>query len=275
MRHHRRREPLEYENIIKSETESVILLIEDPDFSPHETLVPFVYNIADKDQPINEELEWLNPDNPSPKKKYGKPAGGGLPTGGVEDQYLERSGETVVRETQAETGLTVERVSHLFTDYGIIISDARTGAKIRRISYSKGKQKSVQILPKVQKALDNPIHVFSGRVKNWDQSSFRKFLLTERAYLIETGQATVKEIADTGICVRGLTKEDYDFLGITEANEVDGIALISVSALVHMRLSGDFRFAKDFFVYPSHINRTLTGLFQMGVLKTQEIGANQ
>lgn len=275
MRHYRKREPLEYDDIRRSETASVILPIEDPDFSPHETLVPFVYNIADKDQPISEELEWLHPNNPSQNKKYGKPAGGGLPTGGVEDQYLEKPGEAIIRETRAETGLTVERVSHLFTDYGVIISDARTGAKIRRIPYSKGRQKSVQILPKIQKALDNPVHLFSGRIEGWDQSSFRKFLLTERAHLIETGQATAEEIADTGICVKGLTKEDYNFIGITEGNEVDGIALISVGALIHMWLSGDFRFAKDFFVYPSHINRTLTGLFQMGILKTQEIGANQ
>ena len=262
MRRYEKRVSLDHRDVPRSETVSVICPIEDRDLSPQEILVPFVHNIADKDQPPDESQEWLSPDKPN--KKYGKFAGGGLPTGGVEGQYLENPGGAAIRETKVETGITLGSVNHLFTDNGIIISDKRTGAKIRRMPYERGKQPSLQILSKTQKTLDNPIHVFSGRITDW--SKLRQFLLEEKDRLIRSGQTSEEEIASTGIYVKGLFEEEYDILGIEEKNEIDGIALISVSALIHMWSSREYHFAKDFFVYPSHVYRTLTGLVQMGKL---------
>ena len=262
MKRYEKRVSLDHRDVPRSETVSVICPIKDSDFSPQEVFVLFIHNIADKDQPPDKSQEWLHPDKLD--KKYGKFAGGGLPTGGVEGQYLENPGGAAIRETKVETGVTLASVNHLFTDNGIIISDKRTGAKIRRKSYEKGRQPSLQILPRTQKTLDNPIHVFSGKVADW--SKLRQFLLEEKDRLIRSGQTSEEEIANTGIYVRNLFEEEYGILGIEESNEIDGIALISVSALLHMWVSREFHFAKDFFVYPSHISRAVTGLAQMGIL---------
>lgn len=261
--------PLDQRNIPRSETTAGICLIQDPAFSPDESYVLFVYNTADKNQPA--ETSPLSPyPNDESRRKYGKPAGGGLAGGGVEDEYLENPDRAIIREVEAEMGLPIARANHLFTEEGVIISDKRTGAKIRRIPYQSGHQVSIAILKRTQKVLDNPIHIFEVKPKDWTGSKLRKLLLEERDYLIESGQATTDEIAATGIYVMGLSEDDYDFLNIEERKEIEGIALISVSALVHMSTSGDCRFAKGFYLYPSHVSRTIKGLEIMGVLKFEE-----
>lgn len=257
--------PLDQRDIPRSETTAGICLIQDHAFSPDESYVLFVYNTADKNQ--STETSPLSPYPNESKRKYGKPAGGGLPGGGVEQEYLENHNRAIIREVELEMGLPIVRAEHLFTENGVIISDKRTGAKIRRISYQSGRQAAIRILRRTQVALDNPIHIFQVKPRDWLGSSLRKFFLEERAYLVESGQITAEEIEATGIYVMGLSEDDYNFLNIEERKEVEGIALISVSALVHMFTSGDCRFAKGLFIYPSHVSRTIKGLEMMGILR--------
>lgn len=271
--------PLNYSGLPVSVSSFNIIPIRDPLFSP-ETNVFVIYNHADRKKKSTPSL--LGNDPVSEDRKTGKPAGYGMPGGGVNSEYLEKSDGAAIREGTNESGVRIIRVREIPIQGDknkVLIEDKRTG-KLRWIPYSDGQQKSVELKP-WERATLNPMNYYLATVE-WESSKTREFLVELRENLLAQGLRTKEDIADFGLAVNDLTQEELLALGIDreEVAEIGGFALLPFSFLKDMWQHKDFFINPDedkdayyrngkvgptTYVYRSHVERILQGLEIMGI----------
>ena len=278
--------PVNWRGLPTSPTSFCIFTIKDETFSP-ETMVFLVSNHADKGR--KQVLLFTGLENTESRKK-GKPAGYGMPGGGVNPEWLENQEGAAVREGGNESGVRVVKV-RLIPIPGkknkALILNKRTGELIRYVMYSDGRQVSIELKPN-EKMLLNSMNYYLAEV-DWFNSKPRGFLLNLKNELIADGACTEEDIAKEGISINTLTREELLALGVDEEEvgkvgdpqekcEIGGFALLPVSHLRWMKEHNQFLLNPDenpedrkrnpdmptSYVYYSHVMRILEGLEIMG-----------
>ena len=219
-------------------------------------------------------------------KKKGKPAGYGMPGGGLNPEWLETVERAAIREGENESGVRIIR-THLIPVPGkknkALVLNKKTGEFIRYVLYADSRQESIELKP-WEKLHLNPMNYFLANI-DWFNSKVREFLLGLKNELIIDG-CTEEVIAQWGLSINTLTREKLLELGVDEEEvgkisdpkevcEIGGFALLPVSFLKWMRDNKRFYLNPDedrenqldptSFVYPSHVKRILEGLDIMGI----------
>lgn len=271
--------PLNWSGLPVSISSFNIIPIRDKLFSLQLMLL-LIYNHADRTKKSIPSL--LGNDSVAEDSETGKPAGYGMPGGGVNLEYLERSEGAAVREGTNESGVRITRAREIpipGEKNKLLIKDKRTG-KLRWVSYSDGQQKSIELKP-WERATLNPMNYYLATV-DWENSGTRRFLAELRESLLAQELRTEEDIADFGLAVNDLTQEELLALGVDkeEVAEIGGFALLPLSFLQDMWKHKDFFINRDedrdayyrngkvgptTYVYRSHVERILQGLDIMGV----------
>ena len=271
--------PLNWRGLPSSPSSFTIPLIKDESFSP-ELMTFLVYNRPDNTKTavvLPDQLGRFNEDN-----KDGKPAGYGMPGGGLNPEWMENQEGAAIREGANESGLRITRV-RLVPVPGdknkLLILNRKTEKLVRWIPYSDGKQVSVKLKPS-EKAVLNPFNVYTADV-DWFNSKPREFFLNLKNELISEESCTEEDIAQFGLSINTLTSGELLKLGVDkeEVAEIGGFALLPVRLLRWMWENKWFLLNHDedpdqrsrfpdkptSYVYYSHIKRILQGLDIMGV----------
>ena len=270
-----------------SPTSFCIFPIRDKEFSP-ELNIFLVYNHADKGRK-NPLAQLLGFDAQQQKggKRKGKPAAYGMPGGGLNPEWLETTEKTAIREGGNESGIRVVR-AHLIPIPGeknkALILDKRTSDLIRWVTYTDGQQVHIELRSQ-EKLLLNPMNYYLTEV-DWFNSKVKEFLLNLKNDLIAEGVCTEEAIAQQGLSINTLTREELLGLGVDEEEvgkktdpeeicEIGGFALLPVGLLRWMWENKRFYLNPDedrenpldptTYVYYSHVMRILEGLDIMGV----------
>lgn len=225
--------PLDQRGLPVSATSFIVPIIIDEEFSP-EKMVFLVYNHADairKRDPLSPFPAELVDSRP----KKGKPAGFGLPGGGVNPEHLENSEHAAIREGRNESGLKVTRVRLIKMPEEeknkILILNKRTEELVRWTPYKDGQQPKVEIRPG-EKAILNPLNYYLADV-DWPVSKPREFFINLKNELLGDGACTAEDIAKFGLSVNTLTRDELLGLGVNEEEvaEIGGFALLPISYL--------------------------------------------
>lgn len=163
----------------------------------------------------------------------GKYAAWGFPGGGVTPERADTKESAAREETKGETGLTVQKLVHLFTDGKFIISELKTKRLLRQFFFEIGKRPSHRIDAKREIAIENPVHIFLARVL-WEKSALKKLLMKKMRELIKNGEFTREGARTEGMSVffEELSQKEIDSLGIYEMNEIDGIGIFPIPLLM-------------------------------------------
>lgn len=169
--------------------------------------------------------------------REGKYAAWGFPGGGVNQERMENASQAARNEVKGETGLSISRLIHLFTDGKLIVSEIKTQKLLRQFFFRIGQRPSHSINPYFQKAIENPIHIFLARLE-WEKSQVRRILLEAREQRLKGLKGAKKkealdDIEENGIFVyfNEIPKEAVDSLQIEEIDEIDGIGVFPVSLM--------------------------------------------
>ncbi len=275
---------IDWRGLPSSPTSFCIFPIRDEAFSP-KLMVLLVYNHADKGKKSTLSLladrddlpEGLNKIVKSSVKKKGKPAGYGMPGGGLNHEWLENMECTAIRESGNESGIRVIGV-RLIPVPGkknkALIMHKKTGELIRWVPYSDDQQVSL-ILSSWDKVILNPMNYYIADI-DWFKSKAREFLLNLKEELVAKG-CTKEDIAHFGISINTLTMDQLITLNIhrEEVDEIGGFALLPVRFLREMSENKRFyldpeedrenRLEPTSYIYKNHVERILQGLDIMGV----------
>lgn len=245
-----------------------VCVIRDREFSP-EPMIFLVYNHPDEARRSG--------------SNDGKPAGYGMPGGGLNPEWLENQEQAAKREGGNESGLMIKNV-RLIPVPGkknkLLILDKKTGKLNRTVLYEDGKQESVKIAPS-EKAVPNPFNIYLAAV-DWINSRSREFFLNFKKELVAESGCTEELIARLGLSTNGLTREELLRFGVDEeeVDEIGGFALLPINLLRGMHNNKWFFLDQDedpdmyfknnkvgptSYVYQSHVERILKGLDIMGV----------
>ncbi|MBI2674332.1 MAG: hypothetical protein HYX22_01140 [Candidatus Yanofskybacteria bacterium] len=269
-----------------SPTSFCIFPIKDEAFSP-ELKIFLVYNRADKgrNKPLDELLGFGARQGGI---KKGKPAAYGMPGGGQNPEWLETTEGAAIREGGNESGIRVTRARLIpipEKKNKALILDKKTDERTRpEIMYADGQQVHVELMPN-EKLLLNPMNYYLADV-DWFNSRVREFLVGLKNDLIAEGKCTAEDIAQFGISINTLAREELLALGVDEEEvgkkdepeelcEIGGFALLPVSLLRWMWENKRFYLNPEedrenpleptTYVYYSHVKRILEGLDIMGV----------
>lgn len=289
MARRRQQEPLDWRNLESSPSSFTIPIIEDIELSP-EKMVFLVYNRSDvkKKNPITVLVGGSVTD-----QNRGKGPGFGMPGGGTNVEHLEDDAGAAKRECGNESGLKVNSV-RLIPIPGkknkLLILDQKTGKLIRWLPYADGQQVSTKFDIKHERAILNPFNLYLPSV-DWLKSKPRDFLLNFRDELITDGICAKEDVAQFGLSINDLTREELLALDLDEEEvgkvgepeemcEIGGFALLPISHLQWMWENRQFcldldedprhRFEKGVrttYVYFSHVKRILQGLEVLGIIK--------
>ena len=281
-----RTKSVDWRGLPSSPTSFCIFPIRDEAFSP-ELMVFLVYNHADKGQkkrllvlptdPYFHRGQDQDQDQDSGRKK-GKPAGYGMPGGGLNPEWLETHESAAIREGSNESGVKIVR-ANLIPMPGkknkALILNKKTSEYVRHVLYTDSQQARMEIRP-WEKVLLNPMNYYLADVE-WLKSKIREFFLELKDELVAGGVCTEDAIARFGVSINALTREELLRLGVTEEEvcEIGGFAFLPVSLLRQMRDNKWFylnpeedwenRLDPTSYVYYNHVLRILEGLNIMGV----------
>jgi ADP-ribose pyrophosphatase YjhB (NUDIX family) len=278
--------PIDWRGLPSSPTSFCIFPIRDPAFSP-ELMVLLVYNHADKGKKnalilLTDQDELpagLNELAQRSDKKKGKPAGYGMPGGGLNPEWLESMECTAIRESGNESGVKVVRV-RLIPIPGeknkALILNKKAGEFVRCVLYTDSQQASITIRP-WEKVLLNPMNYYIADVE-WVKSRAREFLIYLKNELVAKSVCTEEAIARLGISVNDLTRDELLALKVhpEEVDEIGGFALLPIRLLRQMIEDKRFylnpeedrenRLDPTSYIYRSHVERIIQGLDIMGVV---------
>ena len=236
--------PFNWQTAQKSVTSFLFTAFHDP-FISSELLVPLVLNKA--------EVR----DNGGGGKKQGF----GIAGGGVNPEWMDSISGAAKREMEDETGLTVSKIntSPLIEEPQLIISDKKTGERIKLVRYEKGKEPALKIDLHNQAAICNPVYTFTGQVI-WDTSPLQKLTHKIKNEWL-SGESTDKEgvnqfTQECGIyfLVADLTDEEISDLAITEQHEIDGFGVFPLPMLIGM-LEDRHPYFENLYFYYTHLKR--------------------
>jgi len=266
---------VDWRGLTSSPTSFCIFPIRDEEFSS-ELMVFMVYNHTDKGRrqsPLVLLSEYQYGD-----KKRGKPAGYGMPGGGINPEWLENPESAAIREGGNESGIRVINVRPIpipGKKNKALILHKRTDELIRWVFYSDSQQESIELKP-WEKVLPNPMNYYLAKVY-WLGSKPREFFLNLKSELVSEGSCVEEDIARDGLSVNTLTQDELLELGVyrEEVEEMGGFALLPVRSLRNMLKNKRFFLNPEesrenvldptSYVYKSHVERILQGLEIMGV----------
>lgn len=232
--------------------------VSDAEISP-DPLVLFIHNISDAQTRRVKGLPPLTKMTPKGPIPAGKPAGWGMPGGGMKAEDSNNPATAAETELKGETGLESRKAVPFLRDAEnkCIELDHNEVVIDEPIYFEKGQRPSIEIDAR-HHAIENPIYVFRVEVV-WEGCKLQKLLRREARRLISVGEKTAEDIARDGVWVwfSDLAGDKIASLGIDEIDEVDGIGVFPLPMLLEERPAGFYR---------SHIRRTRKGLEEQGKL---------
>lgn len=160
--------------------------------------------------------------------KRGKPAGFGMPGGGLKEDCFETPDTAAENEFQSETGLKVRKLRSLDIEkHKAIISDKKTGEMVRQpVFYENGRMPALQ-LRKNEMVFFNDIYLFLA-LPQWEGSQLQKI-----AHKLKSEVAT-EEVVREGLLIKfsELTTEEVSSLNIEERGEIDAVWLAPLAAVL-------------------------------------------
>jgi 8-oxo-dGTP pyrophosphatase MutT (NUDIX family) len=166
----------------------------------------------------------------------GKPAGWGMPGGGVKDK--ETAAQAAKRECQYETGIRVREVRPLgaeFDHYKKHLVNKHNNETFKSFNKSS-KEREVWVKnPNNVIVIGNPWLVYQALIE-WENSAHQRLF---RNYCQKASNLSDAWVAENGIHIYfpqalkdGLiTPEEINSLNIIETDEIDGLALVPISFL--------------------------------------------
>ena len=257
--------------------------------------VLLVHNISDADM-ARAKGKIVEPDKDG--KERDKPAGFGLPGGGMKGEDFESPEEAARNELLGETGVRTLTVKHLLTEYKGLPVNKHGEVAGKPFYFEKGARPSVE-LRRGDRIIENPVHLFETKIE-WEGSRLQKIFMESKKDLLS--QFPDEDLERNGICVwldeidhilerlgvdlsigvdkfiahkeivktsekvRSRTRAAL-YLGIEEFDEIDGLAIIPIKTLLgdiyheeRRKPQGQRPF------YTSHLRRLKKGLEQKGCL---------
>jgi ADP-ribose pyrophosphatase YjhB (NUDIX family) len=249
----------------KTETAFALCLVQDNELFDGLGVI-LVHNISDADIRARKAGDPLAS---SREEQHDKPAGWGLPGGGVKTGDLETPAESSVTELGEETGLSKKQGTsprELSELHIVGYIDKKTNAIVKRSQFfPKGQRPSIHLSFKEERTTYETEHVvYIFRVEpDWDGSALQALLRRVKAAEIGRYCTPEKEILRDGVWTHfSQLPSEVDALGIEGLDEIDGVGLFPIS------LFGNGRGAEDFPVniYKSHFKYIRDGLRELGLL---------
>jgi ADP-ribose pyrophosphatase YjhB (NUDIX family) len=226
--------------------------VSDPEISP-DPMVLLVHNISDAQMRRAKGLSPLTRMTEEGVKETGKPAGWGMPGGGMKAEDGNDPETSAETELKGEAGLKAARMRPFLreAENKFIELDQNEAVVDEPVYFEKGKRPSIEIDAR-HHAIENPIHVFQADV-HWEGSALQALLREHARRQVASGERTPNEIAEDGVWVwlSELSTEELDSLGIDELDEIDGIGVFSLDTILTERPDGFYR---------SHLRRIQKGL---------------
>lgn len=257
--------------------------------------VLLVHNISDADMArAKGKMAKLDKDG----NEKGKPAGFGLPGGGMKGEDFESPEEAARNELLGETGARATTVKHLLTEYKGLPVDKYGGVAGKPFYFEKGARPSVE-LRRGERIIENPVHLFETKIE-WEGSRLQKIFIESKRDLLS--QFPDEDLERNGICVwldeidhilerlgvdlsiginefiahKDIVKLNEKvksrtraalYLGIEEFDEIDGLAIIPTKTLLEDIYHEERRKPQgQRSFYTSHLRRLRKGLEQKGCL---------
>lgn len=259
-----------------------------------ERSVLLVHNISDADIARAKGKRVEN-------NESGKPAGFGLPGGGMKGEDFENPEEASRNELMGETGIRALTTRPFLVEFKGFKVD-RSGEMVGSpVYFEKGQRPTVE-LRRGEEAVENHLHLFEVTI-DWAGSKLQKVFIERKKELLSQG-FTEEELSQDGVAVWfnemeqildvlgtpninvdelnariahreivNVTQETRNrvraalYLGIEEFDEIDGLAIIPLRTLLGEIYHEERRKPQgQRLFYPSHLRRLLKGFEEKGCL---------
>ncbi len=260
-----------------------------------EESVLLVHNISDADI-ARAKGNRVEPNKDG--KERGKPAGFGLPGGGMKGEDFENPQEAAGNELMGETGIRILTARPFLTEFKGFKTD-RSGEMVgNQLYFEKGQRPPIE-LNRGETAVENHLHLFEATI-DWAGSRLQQVFIEAKKDLLS--QFTEEELAKDGITIwldemdsilerLGVDphtnvdeviarKEIVEvnnsvrsraraalYLGIEEFEEIDGLIIIPLRTLLQEVYPEEKRKAQgQRLFYTSHLRRLMKGFENQGCL---------
>lgn len=257
--------------------------------------VLLVHNISDADiAHAKGRIVELNRDG----QEKGKPAGFGLPGGGMKGEDFENPQEAAGNELMGETGIRLVTARPFLTEFKGFKTD-RSGEMIgNQLYFEKGQRPSIE-LKRGETAVENHLHLFEATI-DWINSRLRKIFIETKTRLLSQfseedltrdgitvwldevdpileklgmdmntpvdGLIAQREIVEVTETTKSRARAAH-YLGIDEFDEIDGLAIIPLSTLLGEVYQEEKRKPQgQRLFYTSHLRRLMKGFEKQGCL---------
>lgn len=260
-----------------------------------EESVLLVHNISDADI---SRAKGKRVESNKDGKERGKPAGFGLPGGGMKGEDFENPQEAAGNELMGETGIRILTSKPFLTEFKGFKID-RSGEMIgNQLYFEKGQRPSLE-LGRGEEAVENHLHLFNATIA-WDGSRLQQVFIEAKKNLLS--QFTEEELTRDGITIwfdemdpilerlgvdlhtnvdeviarKGIVEVNNSvrsrvraafYLGIEEFEEIDGLIIIPLHTLLQEVYPEEKRKTQgQRLFYTSHLRRLMKGFENQGCL---------
>ena len=265
----------------KSETVFSLCVVSDSELLNGLGII-LVSNISDATIRFGKKRDPLDPLSQH-DEQHNKPAGWGLPGGGVKSEDFEGPAESVATELGEETGLkrmAGTQVSQVSEWRRIGVINEKTRAIERRsVFFKKGSRPSFGISEREMRGketIENAVYIFKVNPA-WENSELQSRMQKVRAQLLEWGPendgATEDDVAEYGVWFffDEISSEAVGALGIEGIDEIDGIGIFPISLFIEGMTAKYFPVK----IYASHFKYVQDGLQKLGLIPKTEAVATQ